>query len=131
MFRQKLKVKYEPSRPVIHRSGNRIICAGDKEFYKPDLTIPRGWASPDNQPYAPVGNFQKVVPFFEGLKKQLPNSTEISAKNQKHINNIKRNMTIYKEAEEPMRCWQIMTRGVADMRNIKGEVDVLAQADDE
>lgn len=30
-----------------------------------------------------------------------------------------------------MRCWQMMTRGVAEMRNLKGEVDVLALADDE
>ena len=48
----------EPPQQILHRSVNRVITAGDSKLYKPsDLDDPRGWRSPDNEPYRPIGTF--------------------------------------------------------------------------
>lgn len=58
-----------------------------------------------------------MVPIIEQMKVVVRNSREMQAETQKNIGKIKRNpQNIYRGAEHPKRTWQIMSRGVRDLR---------------
>ena len=68
MMRHRQKYLYEEPPVVVHRSANRMILENDHMLYKPKKDLLRGWLSPENVPYRPIGNFQKVVPVIEEIK---------------------------------------------------------------
>jgi hypothetical protein len=58
--------------------------AGSRNAVKSNLDgQKRGWFSPDQLQYRPIGTFQKVVPVIEELKLQLENCKELSPDVQK------------------------------------------------
>lgn len=97
---------------VLHRSQNRLIYQGDnKRTENPEHE--RGWLSPREKPYRPVGVFQKVVPIIEELKSELDNCVEYRTETQKNINAIKRNQdNIYVEGEDATRTWNSIAAGI-------------------
>ena len=51
------------------------------------------------------------------MKTQLDHSVELSAEAMKAINKIKRNAdNLYRDAEEPQRTWNCISRGVVSMQ---------------
>ena len=111
------RYSYQAPPQIIHRSGNRIIIAGDniKSSQQEDGLL-RGWKAPMDRPYRALGVFQRVVPVIEELKAQLDHSLELSTEAQKAINKIKRNPEgLYRDAEEPLRTWNTISRGVVSI----------------
>ena len=61
-----------------------------------------------------------MVPVIEELKIQLENTTELSPDAQKAVNMIKRNAdSLYKNAEDPMRTWNSISKGVVALNKPK------------
>ena len=105
---------------VIHRSAARVIRANESAMIKQNLDgVPRGWHSPLDSEYRPVGQFENIVPVIEELKTQLDNSGELKASTQKTILKMKKdpNHPLYKPAVDvPSRTLNSIQKGVADLR---------------